>query len=263
MLEALIDADILQYEVSFAAEYGWKTDLPPFDYVEQMLLERIGRIQRETSADSVRMFFTGKTNFRNEIATERSYKGTRVKEKPYHYKNVKAYLQFYYEWEEQEGLEADDLLCIYQTERLQHGNTIICSRDKDLKQCPGWHYTWECGKQGSWGPCYVEGLGDLWMKGNKLHGTGPLFFYAQCLMGDNVDNIPGLRGYGDIKSNAILSGLTSEKELEERVLEAYTDVYGPDEAKPKLLEQARLLYMIRKLDKEGKPIMWEFKECGG
>jgi hypothetical protein len=78
--------------------------------------------------------------------------------------------------------------------------TIICSRDKDVRQCPGWHYSWECGKQPSIGPIMVDELGHLVDKnagkfnpltGKKLplkvFGTGHKFFYYQMLTGDTVD----------------------------------------------------------------------------
>ena len=57
--------------------------------------------------------------------------------------------------------------------------------------------------------------------------------------------------------NTLANTRTPEEALE-AVKEAYKAKYG-DEYRDKLLEQGRLLYLVRELDKDGKPIMWEFE----
>ena len=44
-MQPLLDADVLLYEIGFAAETGWKGESnPPFDYVSELLDNRIGNI---------------------------------------------------------------------------------------------------------------------------------------------------------------------------------------------------------------------------
>src|ERR1700744_4743451 len=103
-MQCLIDSDILFYEIGFGAQAHWKAlhpdsnDPPPFDMVEDMLLNRIAHIERTAGASEKSIFFiTGKGNFRNQIAKKRPYKD-RPGNKPFHYANIKAYIQGNYEY---------------------------------------------------------------------------------------------------------------------------------------------------------------------
>ena len=133
------------------------------------------------------------------------------------------------EWVASTVMEADDLMCIYQT--MYSENSIICSRDKDLKQCPCWHYGWEIGRQAQFGPELVDKQG--WIKldksGNtpRIKGTGLSFFYAQCLTGDAVDNIPGIPQCGPVKAwsnltcKTLLGGTEGNCLLLDNICEGY------------------------------------------
>lgn len=270
-MQPLIDADILRYEVGFAAEYGWQStnengekEIPPFDYVAEMLDNRIANICAEVWAtEEPILFLTGKGNFRDNIAKRKGYKENRKSsKKPWHFNNITAYMLGMYNTVVSEGMEADDMLSIEQMSRIKLKDTIICSRDKDLKITPGLHFTWELGKQPSWGPKMVTDIGEINLKGTKLTGNGKKFFYSQCLMGDTTDNILGLPKCGPVKAYKTLEGKETEIELFNAVLEEYRKVYG-DNAEEELLEQGRLLWMVRELDSKGKPVMWEFpkNEC--
>ena len=276
-MKALIDADILLYEVGFAAEYGWMTEdsLPNFEYVKEILDGRIDHIlQGCGSTMSPIFFFTGEENFRNDIARKKEYKGNRKdSKKPFHLNNIRVYLKGKYDWVMHEGLEADDLLAMHQHEDYynlwgskanaeEHSkvcNTIICTRDKDLRQVNGWHYTWECGKQPSWGPFFVHGYGEIFLekkgKSNKLTGYGDAFFYAQLLMGDPVDNIPGLKGYGPVKVYELLEHAEDSYSAYTICKEAYKEVYELEWG-CELHEQARLVHMVREFNSDGYPVMW-------
>ncbi len=157
----------------------------------------------------------------------------------------------------QDGLEADDLLAIEQTRRPLE--TIICTRDKDLRAVPGWHYGWELGNQPQYGPQLVSELGEIRLSADRrsVKGEGLLFFYSQCITGDSVDTVAGLPRFGAVKAFEILSGCQSSYNAFERVLEAYRGVYGPL-AEEMLLEQGRLLWMTRQLDEKGNPVLWQF-----
>ena len=259
---ALIDGDILLYEIGFASEANWKymkaqthpeyegPFIPPFEVAEEILERRIGNIMGVTGATSAIFFFTGKSNFRLEIARRRPYK-ERAGNKPFHYYNLKAYIKGKYECEEREGLEADDLICMYLTADPE--NTIACTRDKDLRSCEGNHYGWELGNQPQFGPLKAEGLGHIELD-KKIKGYGKRFFYSQCLTGDSVDSVPGLPRCGPVNAFRILDGAESEQELYERVLYEYQKRY-PVEGYSRLLEQARLLHMVRQASAT-KALMW-------
>lgn len=258
-MQPLLDADILCYEIGFAAEAGWQQPgFPSFDYVVDLLEARIENICAVVGAtEPPKLFLTGKNNFRYAIAKRQQYKD-RPSLKPYHYKNIKAYLIAKYGAIVTEGIEADDAIAIEQTKSLKEGyDTIICTRDKDLRAVPGWHYGWELGNQPSFGPRFVDIFGELRLSGDRksIKGEGLVFFYSQCLTGDRVDSIPGLGGCGPVKAFEILSNTKTPDEAFKAVLEAYRGVYE-DDAEKELLEQGQLLWMVRELDEEGKPIMW-------
>lgn len=253
----LIDADVLLYEVGFAVETGWQGEgRPSFDYAANTLDTRIENICEMVGATAPPiLYLTGKTNFRNDIAKRQPYKD-RPSIKPWHYYNLKAYIKGKYAWIEEEGFEADDLMALEQTRRPNE--TIICTRDKDLRQVPGWHYGWELGSQPQFGPLYVEGFGEIALSDDrkKIEGWGEKFFYSQCLTGDRVDSVPGLDKCGAVGAFDILGHTNTPEEAFKAVLEAYRGIYG-DAAEEELLEQGRLLWMTRELHPDGSPILWE------
>lgn len=260
-MQPLIDADVLAYECAFAAEAAWKYEghegVPPFDNVAAILDARIETICLRVEATGPPiLYLTGKTNFRNDIAKRQRYKD-RASNKPWHFKNIIAYMEGKYDCRRTEGLEADDLMAIEQTSRPQ--DTIICTRDKDLRAVSGWHYGWELGNQPEFGPLLVEGMGEIKLSKDrkKIKGHGLLFFYAQTLTGDSVDSIPGLTGCGPVTAYEILRESKTEEEAFQAVYGAYQACFGQD-ADKELLEQGRLLWMTRELNSNGTPVLWEF-----
>lgn len=262
-MQPLIDGDILVYEIGFAAETGWKgfhpdsLDPPPWDYVAYLLDNRITEICHKVGATkSPLLFLTGEGNFRIEIAKKKPYKGNRDSlKKPYHYKNIQSYLKGIYGAKTVEGMEADDAICIMQTRDGRKRDTIICTRDKDLRQCPGWHFGWELGAQPQFGPFLVDEIGEISLIKNEVKGWGIKFFYSQLITGDKTDNIPGIPGAGPKAAFEILENTHTKEEMEKAVVEAYKEFYG-DSWREEMLEQGRLLWMVRELDEEGKPVMW-------
>lgn len=240
-------------------------------FVEELIDLKIRRICEEAGGTSPVLFLTkdrrtaqvmsrGKDdaftpNFREAVAVSQPYKGTRKSAKPIHYENITAYfLSGEYECEVADGLEADDLMAI-----RQDSNTIICSRDKDLRQVPGWHYSWECGRQASLGPLKASFKGKLKERKGKVVGTGMSFFHYQLLVGDTVDNIAGARGWGQKKAYNLLQELPSPADQFRAVRDIYQALYGED-ADNKLRENGQLLWLVRSFDGEGRPIIWNIEE---
>lgn len=260
-MQPLIDGDILIYEAGSVAEYGLD-GVPPFSVAESFLLQRLeGICTASGGTQPPLIYLTGKDNFRHAIASRKAYKGNRKDvQRPYHYRNLFVYLRDVLGAIVVDGMEADDAMCIEQTKRLHLMDTIICTRDKDLRQCPGWHYGWESGKQGEFYPQIVDELGYIALdEKGKLRGVGSKFFYSQLITGDTVDNIPGCPKAGPVKAISALEGYNTDREMYEAVLDLYRQVYE-EHAEEELLEQAYLLWMVRELNEDGTPIMWKIPE---
>lgn len=284
-MKPLIDSDILLYEIGFSSQRVEDGVVEPssWDFTQELLDSRINLITDEVQATEPPTLYLTNTrrinkilnkkrlyneepkkvfvdNFRIEAAKEKEYKGTRKPDKPFHFYNILNYILSAYDTcVDENGLEADDMMCVHQYSRWKdgHKDTIICSRDKDVRQCPGWHYSWEVGKQASIGPLEVDELGWLEKKSSKkIFGVGHKFFYYQLLVGDTVDNIGGVKGRGPIFAYNLLKDAQTERECYELVAEKYVQAHG-DDWKEKFREQADLLWMIRELDKDGEKIKWK------
>lgn len=268
-MRPLIDGDILCYEIGFAAETAWAainpgedpTSSPPWELVNFMLHERLDAIcasvwhRLRGDKETPLIFLSGPTNFRNDIATVKPYKGTRKSVKPWHYNNIKVYLTGCFNTMVSDGMEADDNMATF---HIFNTDTCICSRDKDLRQVPGWFYSWELGKQAALGPMMIDRHGSISLSNDrkKIEGTGLSFFYSQVLTGDVVDNIPGLPRCGPVAAYDILTGSPEQKMLN-MVYAAYLDYYGVDDCAERLTEQGRLCWMTRQVNIDGTPKLWE------
>ena len=243
-----------------------------------------GVAQQEAKAIKESMVY--KPNFREKVAKKKTYKGNRkASTKPVHYDNLTEYILATYEVVMAEGLEADDLLSVYQRRALAESNdptTIICTRDKDLRMVPGMHFGWECGTEGKkgfqrqFGPELVKGIGRLKpIYGKKILSRGPrkglqeildlkglgiIFFGAQLIMGDFTDNIPGIPGQGTGAAYQAMKDVKTEEEMFTVLKELYVKKFG-DEWQEAMLEQGRLLWMAEELTPDGKAVMWEIPEC--
>lgn len=272
-MKPLIDGDIIVYEAASAAEAAWMSGgIAPFDYVEGLLESTVLSICAAVKATKDPLFFLSTDrNFRYELAKTKPYKGNRKHvERPFHYENIRAYIPARWDTIICDGYEADDGMAMYQVAAKEP--TIICSRDKDMRQVPGWHYTWARGGQDESGPDFVEGLGELTLSSRqavptnpdkkpymvyKCRGHGIKWFYAQCLVGDATDNIPGLTGCGDLKAYELLNPCTSELECHKVVLDAYNIVWGVEKGREKMREQAQLVWLVRGFNEDGSLQMWD------
>lgn len=285
-MQCLIDGDILLYEVSSQGQYKDVLTggliIKDFDSCVQFLEMKLREIEAYTLADEPSVFYISadetlidmvnrgrdwnnedlfiyKPNFRNDLAVTKKYKGNRDgAEKPYHFYNLRAYILSQYHCILAIGIEADDLLGSHAGE-----GKIICSRDKDLRQVPGVHFTWQCGKQPMSGPDLVSDPGELVVTpdGKKVRGHGLKFFFYQMLVGDATDNIPGCPGIGPVKALKLLNGLDTEESMLEAVSSLYKERVG-DSWMEMFNEQAGLLWIARELDADGLPVMYRIGASG-
>ncbi len=211
--------------------------------MQSRIQSRINGILEETQADEYQLYLTtdDKSNFRYDVATIKPYKGHRQSvEKPHWYKHIRNFLVDQRGAIEISDMEADDAMAIeqYDTNYIQEGGelvgeTIICSKDKDLAMVPGWHYGWHPGKQKEKGVWFQDEIGGL------------RCFYKQLLTGDSTDNIPGLYGVG--QSSTLLKKLDSmddELTMYDHVFTQYELRFG-SYAEQFLVENARLLFMLQ------------------
>ena len=214
MRHALIDSDILVYRLGFATNDDTESMAirTLAGFLEDLLLIDLPEVQ------TWELHLTGKTNFRDEIAVTAPYKGNRKgTEKPTHYKLFREYLEMSWGATVNEGIEADDMLAMRQTDLGEE--SVIVTLDKDLDQVEGWHYNFV--KKSLYHIDKQEGL---------------FRFYKQFLTGDAVDNIKGVKGIGPKRADKLLEG-KSEKEMWEIVVEHL----GMERA----IENGHLLYMLR------------------
>jgi hypothetical protein len=155
-LRPLVDADILTYEIGAVAQYldeDGEIRLRPWEWVEERLDWVLDGICEAVEATQKPVLYLTvdehlykmaarvgavsepyKPNFRIERAKLRPYKGTRKNDKPRYYNSIRAHMLVAYNTVVSSGCEADDEMAI---EQCAHPNdTIICTRDKDLRQVP-------------------------------------------------------------------------------------------------------------------------------
>lgn len=243
-------ADLFDQKIKEICAEVWATE-PPVLYLtnDRRLHKKVNKQLKKQGKEELEYV----PNFRDKVAVKKEYKGTRKAEKPFHYDNLTAHAFANYHVEVAVGMEADDLMSIHQYQRVKEGHldTIICSRDKDLRITPGMHFGWACGRQEQFGPARVTDIGSLEIKGGKkIVGTGLKFFYSQVLTGDNVDNIPGLPRCGPVTAYESLHDCETEAELFARVAGLYEAKYG-ETWREEMNEQCQLLWMVRELNEDG------------
>ena len=161
--------------------------------IKSFLSKRFGEVELE-------VFLSGKSNFRDDVATIKVYKGNRDPlHKPHWYNEIKEYLRSVWKAEEEEHLEADDILA-----KLQSNNTCIVTTDKDLDQIAGWHYNW-----------VKDILYEVSVE-QAIHSK-----YIQILTGDSTDNIEGIPGVGPVSAEKCLKWCSSIDDYEQAIKEEY------------------------------------------
>lgn len=211
---ALIDGDILCYRIGFATQED-SEDIAirtMAKFLEDMMMFEVDCSEWNT-------YLTGSSNYRHDYAVTAPYKGNRKGEKPTHHGLLREYLQYAWNGDVYEGIEADDAIAISATELGD--DSVIVSLDKDFDQVQGWHYNF--------------------VKKEKYYITadeGLYNFYCQFLVGDRIDNIVGVKGIGPKKAEKLLAGKT-----EREMFDICVEQLGSEE---RAIENGILLYLQRK-----------------
>lgn len=214
----LLDADFIKHITDYAAQ-----KIITQEFIEDV--EEMKRCYRITALgmcenivtfirDPIIFCFSGKSKntFRYHVAIEKEYKGGRKKDE-FSVEDellrldlmheammavIKDYVCLLFD-----DLEADDLLCM-----LQDEDTYIHSKDKDLKQVPGWHYDKE--------------KHDIFEVTPEEAYT---FLAKQLLTGDSTDCIPGIKGIGPKTADKLLKDV-DPKNMINFVFKQYRAKYG-------------------------------------
>lgn len=181
-------------------------------------------------------FGTGK-NFRYDIAQTQPYKSERAL-KPALYETVRDYMLWKYKDNMLivDQVETDEIV----TQELWKGwvkakrdfdklKVVGCWIDKDLAQFPQLHYNFDKPELGLVQITPLDAIKKL---------------ATQCLMGDNIDTVPGLpklpeemykeyslrktKGIGETTAKGVLASAETPKEVFERVIAAYKGHYGEE-----------------------------------
>ena len=197
-------------------------------------------------AETYQVYIGGETNFRDDLATISIYKGTRSQDKPIFYEQIREYMINHWNAIVVEGWEADDQLAMEATKDPE--NTIVVSDDKDLNTVP-------CLR-------YIPGKDVLFRVSEQ---DALLWFYSQCVIGDPIDGIIGIPGSGKMAAYNALKDCDSEMDMYISVWNVYHRYIdnishvaaGLNDANEMLLENARLLWMVRETDENNQPVMWQ------
>jgi hypothetical protein len=222
----LWDADYLIYRVGFAVN-----DTEPVEYALATVKSSINGVLDRVANTGHQLYLTGKGNFRDTLGTIQVYKGNRdPADRPYYYQEIKDYLINHQGAIVVTGQEADDEVGIRQWEKKDR-STCIVGQDKDLKMIPGWHYN----------PVKDESCYITLPEANT-------FFFFQMLTGDRTDNIPGIKGIGDVRAAKLLGPVKGDIiKMKDVVFQKYREQYG-EAAESAYAEVSNLLWIRREED---------------
>jgi len=203
-----LDGDMLAYECS-------GDDDQPFAYCKENWKTALKIRMEMAGAEYCNIHLTGADKGgRFEVALVKPYQANRDgKIKPKHLPALREWVQQYYGGYGTDkasacyhnNQEADDGMTQRQFDAIQAGArhlSIIMSGDKDLGMCSGLHCDWNTFEIQD-----INGFGEIRLDASgstkKVKGKGTSFFWAQLLMGDTADNIPGLPSFGRSISAAL------------------------------------------------------------
>lgn len=247
-LAPLIDADPMVYASGFVADTsmikklmeeeglskeeakGKLADIDYQDHALQVIKTTIDNILVDVFSEHpwYKVYYSGDTNFRTEVATIKVYKGNRDRSaKPKYFKEIREYIATKYNAERVEGQEADDAIGI---EQFSHKDksTCIVSIDKDLLMIPGYHYN----------PNKKEFFYQNIDEANR-------HFFWQMLVGDTTDNIPGIHKIGPKTATKLSEESATIEDFRRKVEELYQKQYG-DKWEFSFTEIANLLWIRRR-----------------
>jgi 5'-3' exonuclease len=127
--------------------------------------------------------------------------------------------------------EADDLIRIWAEECKEAGQDfVICSLDKDLQCIPGKHFV-----------IHKDEVIDV-SEAQAMYN-----YHYQLIVGDQIDNIPGVPKMGPVKVTKLLADCETLEDFQAAVVGAYIKFFG-DDWRQWLLANGKLIHLKRDPD---------------
>lgn len=155
-----------------------RKEIQPESFALECLQSSMDAIAKRFPGGIIQVYISGERNFRDTIWRTKKYKGNRTVERPKHLEALRQALISRWFAVVSQNQEADDDIGVQ-----SGGDTVVCSTDKDLDQIPGWHYNFTKDEL-------------YWITPEDAEA----YFWEQVISGDQVDNIPGLPGWGPVKA---------------------------------------------------------------
>lgn len=235
---ALVDADYLAYHT---AAWAQGNDGDTMDMVDRMTAHLSDWISRAFCTDAILLTSCGREdNFRKDFYP--LYKSHRTGSPPPLLDDAKQALKNL-KWMSlsRPRIEADDCIGILMTNgRIE--NPVCITRDKDLRQVPGWHFN----PFDEDFPVFVTEEG------------ADMYFVEQWMTGDPSDGFPGLKGIGPARAEKVIAEYGWDwNVLVGRVFDMYEE---QGKNRNEALAQARCARILRAGDWDAEkqaPIPWE------
>lgn len=190
----LIDGDTIAYRCAASceprkAEREAGNNEPEEEYVAKGRINQIiEKLYNAFPGQETAGWIGGGENFRYVLYPEYKYE-RRDKPLPTHLAACREYLVDKYNFKVANGVETDDEIAIHHNDL-----TIVVSVDKDLRQLAGKHYN------------FVK---DIYDEVSLEQATRN--FWAQMLIGDSSDGIPGIPRIGEARAAKLLNSLIPEE----------------------------------------------------
>lgn len=203
----------------------------PVHHAFKVIKGQISKMESDLWADEVKVFISGKDNFRDMLELPEKYKGQRTDMlRPVYLRECKKYLWKNTDCTVSDNAEADDYLIFRGYEYLNKGyNVIVGTNDKDALAYTGlqiYDFTQESPEIK-----LIPDFGSIWERESdkEIKGEGFLWFCFQWLNGDPVDNykpcqLAGIR-FGKKSAYNALVNTTSRQEAIQVVIDHYKDWY--------------------------------------
>lgn len=218
-----VDGDIVAYRTAAVCEEHFE------GAADSIIASTLKEIATETGISDMRIYLSGDTNFRYDVAKTKPYKGNRATMvKPRFLNHCKDYMVEKYNAIRVHGYEADDGIASDMT----INNAIHCGIDKDILQVAGDHYN------------YVK---KEWQHVTEEEAV--ITLYRQILMGDTSDNIPGLPRVGAKTAEGIIEDHETAYDDAVAYYEEICSTKLPDvDHLEYFFEQANLVTMVHTVD---------------
>jgi len=224
MTVAVIDGDVLLYMSM------WGNDT--LKETQATFKEKFNSVLEQLFAKDYVMAMGGPYNFRDDLFSEYKKSPSRMKsksKKPEWFDDLKSWTVNYYDGcILTDNCEADDMVRVWSLELDRAEiNRCVVTIDKDLDCIPGLHLNPRKGE--------VYEVSKDWAE---------YFYWKQLLMGDSVDNIPGLPGVGPKTAEAMLKPASNHVERKKIICCAYHNKFK-EEGFNHMLLNGKLLHIWR------------------